>query len=1665
MGALIWLVAAGAAEVWEVGPAGDVATIAEAVAAAAEGDFIVVAPGEYAECVVLGDRDLRIQASGSAADTRVRCEAGVAFASTGQPGTASLSGLTITAPGGIGLRLETSDLHVQDVVIDAASTGVSVLGGAPVLIGLTVSNAAGTGSGAGLSAVDATLRLQDCTFSGNHSEADGGALAQVGGSLWMSDLRFVGNSADGAGGAVFLDGVDWQALDVRATDNTAVGSGGAFATQGGSGWVQGAVVQGNSAEQGGGSWATGAALQVSGGRWSNNVASLAGGAFLVEGEARLRGVEVSGNQAADGGGLAAVGAVRLSGTTWQGNTASSSGGAVWISGSLAAAEDTLIANTAALGGGVYLEGVVEGPLVGLTLTSNQAGALGGGLAMIGSGEVELIGVDVLGNGTDGSGGGLWLAGTSTLRVNGGRWAANRASGAGGAVQVSTGGLSLRGLEVTGNGSGGDGGWLHATGTAGLVLEGLVVSGNHSGYDGGLHASGFATARVDRAEVIDNSAFRQGAGLYFAGVDQVQVRTSRFCDNLTSFGNTAIRSDAVQSEVSHNLFVRNEGAGNDTSGAVGLDGSALSFNTFIGNTYAGQGGSSFQLAYLSNRVAAISHNVFVDDAGGGVLGCGLGGCFLGVGYNAIDTDGGGVAPLLVAGVPSTVDVVTNLIDVDPGFASWSSGMDCRAADLHVGASLIDAGQPGAFDDDGSAADLGVTGGLGAPTSDRDGDGATPWTGDCDDDDPTRGPAAVEIALDGIDADCDGLDLLDADGDGAAAAAAGGDDCDDGDATVHPGALEAWYDGVDADCDGADDLDADGDGFASPVVGGLDCDDADPRVHPDAVERYYDGVDADCDGEDDFDRDRDGLAASAFGGVDCDDGSALIPKPSEVWYDGVDADCDGWSDFDADRDGFDLGDDCADEDPAVLPGADEQPNGIDDDCDGLIDEDEPVVCNTIFGWSCSTGGSLTWWLLPLLWLRRRRPVVLAALAAACTEGTDPVDQTGYDGDSDGVDASEDCRDGDPTILPGAPELCNGLDDDCDGEIDEGVAGLLYGDADGDGHGSPVRTGSGCPAEGWVQLGDDCDDARPDVHPGAVEDCDGLDSNCSGDESDAEEPPAWHVDVDGDGYGAIGAGVSACEPPDGHVALSTDCDEARAAAFPGADELCNGLDDDCDGEEDEEAVDALAWFVDLDGDGAGAGEAVWACSQPAGHAAVGGDCEDGLEDVGVGAVELCGDGVDNDCDDAAPACGFDGVLDLSHAAWCVWGAGQNGSALARGDVDGDGQDDLLIANPFPPGGVSRIEVRYGPWLDQPPAVDAVLQTEGWTFFGWSLQLGDLTGDGVPEVISGAALDWNGPPTSGGSARVVDLSGRPTGTVDVAVVGITVDGATGNENAGTAVASGELTGDGVADLVIGAPAHLTGPRQSRVHVVAGPIAANTSVATAVATVESVSQLDDLGLGVEVGDLDHDGQGDLIVAAPGWQGTGGVFVFFGPVAGSLTLEMADVVIAGTAGARLGGLEYDAVLATDLDEDGVVDLLIGGPALADPEGVATGGVLWFTGPLSVGLYLPADADGAVYGSEGGSSFGASFAVLGDVDGDGAGELAVGAPAEVTPWGFGAVHVVDAPILGVSRSAGHGVHAQGSGVAVVGAGDADGDGYADLFASQLLGSGGGQVCLWRGGPGR
>ena len=161
-----------------------------------------------------------------------------------------------------------------------------------------------------------------------------------------------------------------------------------------------------------------------------------------------------------------------------------------------------------------------------------------------------------------------------------------------------------------------------------------------------------------------------------------------------------------------------------------------------------------------------------------------------------------------------------------------------------------------------------------------------------------------------------------------------------------------------------------------------------------------------------------------------------------------------------------------------------------------------------------------------------------------------------------------------------------------------------------------------------GDDCDDNNGAIGPHAIEVCDGVDNNCDG-QIDEDQMGTFYVDADGDGHGDLNQPIEACEAPEGTSIYSGDCDDLDASINPDASELCDGVDNDCDGGTDEGALIAAYPDVDLDTYGDDDSMALMCPSDvPEDWTTDGGDCDDTDENINPGVEELC-DGIDNNCD----------------------------------------------------------------------------------------------------------------------------------------------------------------------------------------------------------------------------------------------------------------------------------------------------------------------------------------------------------------------------------------------------------------------------------------------------
>jgi hypothetical protein len=228
--------------------------------------------------------------------------------------------------------------------------------------------------------------------------------------------------------------------------------------------------------------------------------------------------------------------------------------------------------------------------------------------------------------------------------------------------------------------------------------------------------------------------------------------------------------------------------------------------------------------------------------------------------------------------------------------------------------------------------------------------------------------------------------------------------------------------------------------------------------------------------------------------------------------------------------------------------------------------------------------------------------------------------------------DCNDFDPLTSPFGLEFCDGEDNDCNGIIDDDSAtdaSEWYRDVDGDGWGTPDTIAVSCAMPGgFVANDEDCNDGNAVVNPDSLEVCNSVDDNCDGAVDEGFAVDTYYRDEDGDTYGDLSAPVVSCAPVAGHSVVGGDCDDDEYWSNPGLSELCDEIDNDCDGIIDEELV--FTDFVpDADGDGFGdaTGPVVTDCIAPADHVIDTSDCDDGDASVNPGEVESC-NGIDDNC-----------------------------------------------------------------------------------------------------------------------------------------------------------------------------------------------------------------------------------------------------------------------------------------------------------------------------------------------------------------------------------------------------------------------------------------------------
>ena len=654
------------------------------------------------------------------------------------------------------------------------------------------------------------------------------------------------------------------------------------------------------------------------------------------------------------------------------------------------------------------------------------------------------------------------------------------------------------------------------------------------------------------------------------------------------------------------------------------------------------------------------------------------------------------------------------------------------------------------------------------------------------------------------------------------------------------------------------------------------------------------------------------------------------------------------------------------------------------------------------------------------------LLLALLSACSvpvlteQCPDGCDRDG-DGWIDAADGGWDCDDQDPLRHPGMSEICNLRDDDCDGAIDDAdpsldrsTASTWFLDEDGDGWGALGSARRYCTRpDSVVPRGGDCADDDRERSPATPEVCNGLDDDCDGLVDDADPDTlntvAWYLDYDGDGLGDPDSSIWLCTPLPGYVANASDCDDD--------DRLVGG---------------PIAWRPDEDGDGYGQGPATDpSCEAPPAHTRADAplDCHDRDPLRHPQAPEICGDDIDQDCDaeDCHPILGRGSValgVPIHGAETLDW----LGSSFAFSDADGDGQDDLWVGGAFHGAGLGAAWLIDGP-IAGPTSREAaratVLGDQALGQLGTLLlDAGDVNGDGRDELLtfdslgvhllpghasgpSDALAFWPHEPDSFTATLTAGLDVTGDGLPDLVGTRQDADGCRtvwletldftethgfleddeplvlGHSmelDHGDALHMADITGDGLADLLVGMPQSEDGGTQAGgIQLLLGPVeetvpalvrgAANDLVGTALAT----------------GDSDGDGHADLVVGAPGTTGPGAVYWQPGPVASVRDLPETATRLRGEApGDRAG----HAVALADLDGDGHDDLVTTAPH-ADGGGFERGVLYVLYGPAPFPSSL-AEADAILTGLTDNDRLGEALSAGADLSGDGLADLVVGA---------------------------------------------------------------------------
>ncbi|MBI4699016.1 MAG: thrombospondin type 3 repeat-containing protein, partial [Nitrospirae bacterium] len=304
---------------------------------------------------------------------------------------------------------------------------------------------------------------------------------------------------------------------------------------------------------------------------------------------------------------------------------------------------------------------------------------------------------------------------------------------------------------------------------------------------------------------------------------------------------------------------------------------------------------------------------------------------------------------------------------------------------------------------------------------------------------------------------------------------------------------------------------------------------------------------------------------------------------------------------------------------------------------------------------------------------------------------------------------------------------------------------------------------------------------IHPGATEICNLADDDCDG-QTDEGVNNTYYRDADADGYGNPSSSTAACTQPSGYVTNNSDCNDNNSAIHPGATEICNLADDDCDGQTDEGFV-KYSYYRDADADGYGnPSVTIQACTATPGYVTNNTDCNDSNAAIRPGVVEIC-DGVDNNCNsliDDSPDNDGDGINNICDAdddgdSITDYEEAVFGTDPLKADTDGDGVDDIndefpLDASETRDSDPKEIQITTNPADQRLPVISGgyiVWQDRRNGIFNWDIYMYDISAGKESQIttytldqnyvdISGNRIVWTDARTGGGDIYLYDIPSK---------------------------------------------------------------------------------------------------------------------------------------------------------------------------------------------------------------------------------------------------------------------------------------------------------------------